>query len=668
MSSKPSFLECLLSDEIRLAFLRGRIVFVLSESIDEVIWANGAALSFLKFRSISEAIGGDTGFSANTKRQIKLGLESGTITQLRGYQNKSDIDFVFRSLVLPDNSKGILAESQNDQPYSLDFANLIAGIADDNSEAGIVSFRGEILGQSPNFRPLFLASGHQPNVLARYRLEKWQSYYQNSSYWFGSIRLSDEPLFYLMIASKDQSHCDGLRFRQTPTTGVDRVDLAPIDKVFDPASDDDRNLRNKGIANQREVESLNEDEKLAFREIAKRLQSDLDGIGQGEPDKSSAKPASEALPAGDADAMTQDLKSVLDLVSDGIVLLDCDGLIVKMSHAALALCGRQADELLGLRFTQLFDFASQAVIRDYLYELSHNPSKALLNSGRDVTLQVMGGGHLPVFLTIMTLPSGRGFGVIMRDVSVRNNATELFLEQIIHNNQKGLTPNLAHEIRTPLNAMIGFAELMRDERFGPVGNERYRGYIRDIVQSCYHIMGLLNDTLERSKEEFKEAALVDSDQNRSALQLVLYDCLSLFKEQANSNGIIIRISVSTSVCMVNLKERVIKQIIINLLSNAIRFTPSGGQIIISATNITSGFVQLRIKDTGFGMTMKELQRALQPYEQIARQDSRKGDLAFQGTGLGLPMVRSLVEAHGGHIDIKSKPGVGTTITLALPTL
>lgn len=692
MNSKLSFLECLLSDELRLAFLRGRVVFVLSESLDDIIFANGAAASFLRFATISEAIGSRSGFSIDIKRKIKLALESGSVTQLHGarVQNQAiATNFVFRPIVLANNSKGVLAESLDDEPYPTDFANLISGLADDISEAGIVSFEGEILAQSRNFRRLLLASGHRPNALAHYRLEKWQSYYQNSSYWFGSIRLSDKPLIYLMIASREPDRHDiCLPDQQHTSTTLTIADLDHANSDSGFVFSDGRASGDAAPRKLKEDEQLNDEEKLAFREIAQRLRDDLVASGNREAQQSlvsepesyseedefkhfaSFAPASVAQPAGDAGTMAEDLKNVLDLVSDGIVLLNCDGFIIKMSHAALALCGRQADELYGLQFADLFDLASQAVIRDYLYELSHDPNKALLNSGRDVTLQVIGGGHLPVFLTIMTLNSGRGFGVIMRDVSVRDNATELFLEQVIHNNQGGLTPHLAHEIRTPLNAMIGFAELMRDERFGPIGSERYRGYIRDIVHSGYHIMGLLNDTLVRSKEQFNEEALVDSDQKNghSALQLALYDCLSLFKEQANSNGIILRISVSTNIHRVSLSERVIKQIIINLLSNSIRFTPSGGQIIISATNITPGLVQLRIKDTGFGMTTNELQRALQPYEQIARQDNRQGDLAFQGTGLGLPLVRSLVEANGGSIDIRSKPAVGTTVTLALPAL
>ena len=197
---------------------------------------------------------------------------------------------------------------------------------------------------------------------------------------------------------------------------------------------------------------------------------------------------------------------------------------------------------------------------------------------------------------------------------------------------------ISHEIRTPLNAIIGFSEVMMQERFGPIGNERYQQYLKDIHASGGHLISLLNDLLDLSKIEAGKLELTFASVDLNELT---QQCVALMQPQANRERIIIRTSLPTTCRRCVADARSVRQIVLNLLSNSIKFTGAGGQVIVSTALTTTGEVVLRVRDTGVGMSEKDIAIALEPFRQLAT-SSRWGS---SGTGLGLPLTKALAEAN-----------------------
>ena len=218
---------------------------------------------------------------------------------------------------------------------------------------------------------------------------------------------------------------------------------------------------------------------------------------------------------------------------------------------------------------------------------------------------------------------------------------------------------ISHEIRTPLNAIIGFSEVMMEERFGPIGNERYRDYLKDIHASGGHLISLINDLLDLSKIE---AGKLELSFAKVSVNDLTQQCVALMQPQANRERIIIRTSLPPDVPQVVADARSVRQIMLNLLSNSIKFTGAGGQVIVSTALNDNGEVVLRVRDTGIGMSENDIETALEPFRQLAT--TTLGRAA--GTGLGLPLTKALVEANRASFHIKSAPNEGTLVEVAFP--
>ncbi|MGE5147793.1 MAG: PAS domain-containing sensor histidine kinase, partial [Candidatus Eiseniibacteriota bacterium] len=218
--------------------------------------------------------------------------------------------------------------------------------------------------------------------------------------------------------------------------------------------------------------------------------------------------------------------------------------------------------------------------------------------------------------------------------------------------------NMSHELRTPLNAVIGFAEMMEMQTFGPL-SDIYLTYAHDIRESGRHLLTIINDILDMSKIEAGRQPLHESD---VSIPTVIAATLRLIGARAEEAGIEIAVRVPPDIPWLRADERLLKQMLLNLVSNAVKFTPVGGRIVISAAITGSGMLAIAVADTGIGMDPKDIPTALAPFGQIDSALNRK----FQGTGLGLPLVKSLAELHGGALAIESAPGAGTTVTLRFP--
>jgi PAS domain S-box-containing protein len=218
--------------------------------------------------------------------------------------------------------------------------------------------------------------------------------------------------------------------------------------------------------------------------------------------------------------------------------------------------------------------------------------------------------------------------------------------------------NMSHELRTPLNAIIGFSDILAGQIFGAIGDPRYADYARDIRDSGLHLLNLINDVLDVSKVEFGKVELIEESVDILA---VTRSCMRLMRDRAHVAGVSLVHRLPPGLLPLQGDSRRLKQILLNLLSNAVKFTPSGGRVIIDVSYAADGF-RLVVKDTGIGIAAEDLGTALRPFGQIDSRLARK----YQGTGLGLPLARSMAELHGGRLELDSKPGHGTIATLWLP--
>ena len=218
---------------------------------------------------------------------------------------------------------------------------------------------------------------------------------------------------------------------------------------------------------------------------------------------------------------------------------------------------------------------------------------------------------------------------------------------------------VSHEVRTPLNAITGFAEVIMAERFGPISNERYREYLKDIHAAGTHLVSLLNDLLDLSKIETGQLDLAFAN---VSLNELTQQCVGIMQPQASRARIIIRTSLTPGLPQVVADERSLRQIVFNLLSNSIRFTGPGGQVIVSTVFADNGEAVLRVRDTGVGMSDKDIEAAMEPF----RQTATAGSWGSGGTGLGLPLTKALAEANRANFSIKSAPNAGTLVEVAFP--
>jgi two-component system cell cycle sensor histidine kinase PleC len=218
--------------------------------------------------------------------------------------------------------------------------------------------------------------------------------------------------------------------------------------------------------------------------------------------------------------------------------------------------------------------------------------------------------------------------------------------------------NMSHELRTPLNAINGFSEIMAGEMFGPLGDQRYKGYAGDILKSGQHLLSLINDILDMAKIEAGKMTL---HYEPVRLTEVCEDAIRLMRGKAQDSGLTLSLR-ATDLPDIEADYRGIKQVMLNLISNAVKFTPEGGEITVSLERLGEDRVRIAVNDTGIGIAAADLARLAQPFEQVEGQHSK----TTQGTGLGLALTKSLIELHQGQMLMESEPGVGTTVSFDLP--
>jgi PAS domain S-box-containing protein len=386
---------------------------------------------------------------------------------------------------------------------------------------------------------------------------------------------------------------------------------------------------------------------------------------QAELADANAEVARVSTELGRAKAEVAELHSILDTATDGVIVLDAAGQIRSVNRSAEALFGYDAPDLTGRPFLDLFAPESVEIAAAYLDGIRDAGVLSLLNSGREVVGRVRQGGVLPLFVTMGRVGDATDkLCAVFRDLTPWKKSEEELLAAKRHaekasSAKSDLLAKISHEIRTPLNAIIGFSEVMMGERFGPIGNERYREYLRDIHASGGHLISLINDLLDLSKIEAGKLELTFAHVSVNDLT---QQCVAIMQPQANRERIIIRTSLPPGLPQVLADARSVRQIVLNLLSNSIKFTGAGGQVIVSTTLNDSGELVLHVRDNGVGMTETELVTALEPFRQIATTTLGRAG----GTGLGLPLTKALAEANGARFHIKSAPKEGTLVEVVFP--
>jgi PAS domain S-box-containing protein len=219
--------------------------------------------------------------------------------------------------------------------------------------------------------------------------------------------------------------------------------------------------------------------------------------------------------------------------------------------------------------------------------------------------------------------------------------------------------NMSHELRTPLNAIIGFSQMIDGEILGPVGQPGYKEYARDIQSSSQHLLQIINDILDVSKIEAGMATLHETSVDFAA---IVGSCCRLVAPRVATQAINLTLDMATDLPKISADERMLKQVMLNLLSNALKFTPAGGAIEIAARGTPDGGLTFTVKDTGIGIARADFEKIFQPFGQVESSLTRK----FEGTGLGLPLTKGLVELHRGSIELESEVARGTTVRITLP--
>lgn len=365
-----------------------------------------------------------------------------------------------------------------------------------------------------------------------------------------------------------------------------------------------------------------------------------------------------------AEATIRELHGLLDTAFDGVVVLTSDGRIVSANHSAEVLFGADAGGLVDQPFEALFVPDGRKPVRDLLARV-RGTGRMPIDGAHEVVGLVRGGGALPLSLALGPMADGSDrLCAVFRDLTPARRlppATPLRTaparpEAGAAADRDEFLAKLGHGLRSPLTVVLGFAELMLEERFGPIGNERYRAYLRDVRTAAQQMTALIDDmvNLTRAESGTLELTFVSVDLND-----VVQAAVKTMQPQANRERIIIRSALAPRMPPIVADLRSLDQIIANLIANAIRLTGPGGQVIVSTGVDSQGRVVLRVRDTGVGLSGKELETVLHPF-------ARQATAPATGDGVGLPLTKALAEANRGTFHITSRANDGTLVEVTFP--
>ncbi len=297
------------------------------------------------------------------------------------------------------------------------------------------------------------------------------------------------------------------------------------------------------------------------------------------------------------------------------------------------------------------DLAERRPFRDFQYTF-------LTTDGRPLHWSISG---TPVIDEQGNFRGYRGTGTDITAVVESALAEHRAREQaeLANRSKSEFLATMSHELRTPLNAILGFSEVMLKEMYGALSPPTYRDYAQGIHESGRHLLSLINEILDLSKIE---AGKFDLNEANIDLADVIEASVQVIRDRVEAGSLHLDVGIPSGIPPIRADERALKQILINLLSNAVKFTPEGGIVAVNAMVAASGDLKISVADTGIGIAESDLPGIVEPFRQVENSIARR----YEGTGLGLPIVKSLVELHGGRIDIESVVNQGTVVTVHLP--
>jgi len=377
--------------------------------------------------------------------------------------------------------------------------------------------------------------------------------------------------------------------------------------------------------------------------------------------KMPVRAAKEVAPSPVAKAPS-DPDTLLASVTDGVLMLDASGRVIRANAEAEQVLGGIMGEPLALAFHP----SDQIKVSDYLASLQEAGLTNAYENGQEVRTREEPERYL--LLIIQPLGSdyaGAAYTAALRDITPAKHVeaelrTALSQATSANTQKSDFLASVAHELRTPLNAIIGFSEIMRDEHYGALGNEKYLSYAGDIHDSGELLLSLINDLLDLSKVE---AGKFEPEFEQVDIATIVDQCVNMVKPGAADERISIRAQIDDHLPGLVADRRSLMQILLNLLSNAVKFTRAGGQVTVVSSLSKDGDLVLSVQDTGIGMSDEDLTRAFAPFGQ-ARNAVIHGK---KGTGLGLPLAKALTEANRGALSIVSSPGDGTFVELIFPS-
>jgi len=352
-----------------------------------------------------------------------------------------------------------------------------------------------------------------------------------------------------------------------------------------------------------------------------------------------------------------------DNAMDLITRHSSDGRIRFASPAAQAILDVPPENLVGLAPASLVHPDDLRHMQAAFMESAYYARPATA----EVRMKRRDGSYVWAEIRCRPAPPARGEAsdivAVTRDISERKAQERELIEardaaEAANRAKSSFLANMSHELRTPLNAILGFSEVMTHEMFGPVGSAKYLEYSRLIHESGGHLLELINSVLDMSKIEAGKLELYEevfdlAETAESALRFV--------KLQAERAGVALRLAIGTSSGTIFADKRAVKQMLINLLTNAIKYTPRGGDVRLKAVRDERG-IEISVADSGVGISAKDLERLGKPFEQVEGEHVR----AKEGTGLGLALVKALSTLHGGDATLESVLGEGTTVRIRLP--
>ena len=365
-----------------------------------------------------------------------------------------------------------------------------------------------------------------------------------------------------------------------------------------------------------------------------------------------------SAPSAAGHASAEELGAILDGAADAIVMFDAEGRITACNRATETLFGYRGDELLTMTIAELIAPASRDELQRYL-----TAAKQRAVSEQDLGRELLGRCKSGATITLAarigrTSTDGDNYFVMLHDLS-QQKQSEAELKQARRQADHAASAKtdalarLSHEIRIPLNAMLGFAEVMIEERFGPLGNERYAEYMKDIRASGERVIAIVDDLLELARIE---SGQIDLTFAKLQLNEVVEQCVAALQPQANRARIIMRSSLAQQLPAISADAPALRQIVESLITTSIQLANAGGQVIISTALSDAGEVMLRVRDTGDTLNEDELAAAMQPFRSAAPSDA-----ASEASAVSLSLTRALVEANRGRFQIKTAPHSGTLI-------